>query len=54
MNFSPLPIEYARSYLPSGYKLEPNDQLEFEVSEVQSFIERLFELRSIRLADYAR
>ena len=54
MNFSPTPIEYASSYIPSGYKLEPNDQLEFEVSEAQSFVERSFELRGIRLADYVR
>ncbi len=54
MNFSPSPIEYANSDIPSGFKLEPNDQLEFEVSEAQSFVERSFEFHGIRLADYAR
>ena len=54
MNFNPLSIEYAAAYLPTGYKLEPNDQLEFEVSEAQSFVERSLALRSIRIADYAQ
>lgn len=52
MNFNPLSSEYVRAYLP--YKLEPNDQLEIEVSEAQSFVERSLELRGIRIADYAQ
>ncbi len=54
MIFIPLPFELAGANLPTGYKLEPNDQLEFEVSEAQSFVERSLELRGIRIADYAQ
>ena len=52
LNFSPFPIENSRIELPRNLKFVPNDQIEFETAELQSFAERKFEVQAIRLADY--
>ena len=50
----PLPLESLWGWLPANHDLIPNAQIEIEVSDPRSFVERSFEARGIRMADYVR